>query len=755
MKQAFCESQTISLCGEWDFLPGEATLFSTAANHNVCYGMTKAGGWLGIDDTFANTNAWRRVTVPHDWSAELPSDPGASPSGGYKRRGVAWYKKTFFLPEAGHSRAILEFEGIMSESTVYINGTLAGRSFSGYTGFFCDISDMVVWGQQNTVAVRANADRVEGWWYEGAGIYRPVRLHLLPETHFEPQGIFVHSQHTDAGWYAKIQAKLHCTIPSTLIVSIRDKSDAELHRCKQEIVPQEAPQTLCLELPLQNPPLWSTDAPNLLTCQISLENAAEADRQRLHFGVRDLQWSADRGLILNGAETPIRGICCHQDHAGVGVAVPRAVTEYRVRLLKEMGCNAYRCAHHCPSQDLLDACDRQGMLVMVENRHFSTAEEVLRQVDSMVLYSRNHPCVFLYSAFNEEFWARESRGARMTRTLARRIRALDPTRAITGAIHMDGSSLTPENASDAMDITGINYSLADYAPAHARIPTHPILGTENSPTYATRGVYADNPEAHVFSAYGSSAFGPHNALKETMAAVARAPYVAGCFVWCGFDYRGEPAPYEWPSVRSHWGFADSCGFFKDTAYLLKSYYAQSPVLHLLPHWNHAPGESVRVCVFTNLPKVTLFLNGVSLGERDIQNCRGEWTVPFAPGVLQAEGIAATGATLRDTVRTSGVASKLHIVREGDSDTAIIHLEAQDAQGTFVPDFSHTVCFQTENCEILGTGNGNPNGLEADKASEIPCFHGRAQVLLRLHPGALLRIFCGALDAENRETLLRL
>ena len=214
-------------------------------------------------------------------------------------------------------------------------------------------------------------------------------------------------------------------------------------------VPQEALQTLCMELPLQNPPLWSMDAPNLLTCQISLENAAEADRQRLHFGVRDLQWSADRGLILNGVETPIRGICCHQDHAGVGVAVPRAVTEYRVRLLKEMGCNAYRCAHHCPSQDLLDACDRQGMLVMVENRHFSTAEEVLRQVDSMVLYSRNHPCVFLYSAFNEEFWARESRGARMTRTLARRIRALDPTRAITGAIHMDGSSLTPENASDA------------------------------------------------------------------------------------------------------------------------------------------------------------------------------------------------------------------------------------------------------------------------------------------------------------------
>jgi len=374
------------------------------------------------------------------------------------------------------------------------------------------------------------------------------------------------------------------------------------------------------------------------------------------------------------------------------------------------------------------------MLVMAENRHFRSSEEVLRQLDELVLLSRNHPSVFLYSLFNEEHWQGERRGRRMAEKMTRRVKALDDSRAVTAA--MNGGVLMRENASDALDVAGINYCLGDYMPYAARRPGHPMVATENGPLYATRGVYKDDAEKQVYNSYGltTSPFG--QTLQETWKAVEAAPHVAGLFVWGGFDYRGEPQPFEWPSVYSHWGLMDSCGFEKDTFFMLKSYYGDlaAPMLHLLPHWNWREGEEVRVCAMTNCEEVRFLLNGEPVATVPVEDRRAECRIPFARGVLRAEGLRGGAVAAWEEVRTAGAPARLELVDaapDKDRDCAICNVRLLDARGVPVPGQAYDlpVTFAVEAGRILGVGNGDPNGVYAEHGETIPTFSGRCQAIL--------------------------
>ena len=568
--------------------------------HRCC----QAGGAVIELDMFKDEAAWKEVVIPHDWLTEQPLDQNADAAGGFKYRGTGWYYLTFQLPDTPIEKARLVFDGVLGNSPVYVNGVTAGRNFSGYNRFSCNIEDYLLPGKENVIALYVDARRFEGWWYEGAGLYRRVYIEFRENARFEPEKCFIRGEQAEDGWNAVAELELS---------GIDEKVNMTINACLQDAQKKEI---ACIEIPARNhtninlkipeADLWTPESPHLYTfcCELKKEGAV-VDCVCASVGLRTVEWKADKGMYLNGKRYRVKGICCHQDHAGVGAAMTKEIMEYRMSKLKQLGINAYRVAHHAPTDELLDICDRLGMLVMVENRHFAVSEDVFKQLDALVCLSRNHPSVFLYSLFNEEPWQKEERGRRMAEKMRSRILSLDHTRAITGA--QNGGTLEKANASDALDVIGVNYFLADYDATHRRAPQKVMIGTENCPTYATRGVYKSDKDKQIFANYGDEWGDFSESLEETMETVASKPYVAGCFAWCGFDHRGEPTPYGWPSVVSHWGFHDDCGFAKDTAYLLAAWYRDELCVHLLPHWNWKTGEVVRVCVYTNADTAELFL----------------------------------------------------------------------------------------------------------------------------------------------------
>ncbi len=704
----------------WKFHLGQ---MKSAQNMEIWqyHATSKTGGALQHLDFYGEEKGWDEVTLPHDWMTGLSITKEGDPGNGYKERSVGWYYLKFSLSKAPIQDAELIFDGVLGQSTVYVNGVVAVRNFSGYNRFSCQVGDYLLPGEENEIAVFVDARRWEGWWYEGAGIYRPVTLCFRQATHFEPSKCFVRGEEN-----RKVVATLGIAEPqqAEVVVSLRHPDGRVISKQRVEAKEQTEFQILT-----ENPKLWSPEEPNLycLECELVQEKQV-VDTFTASVGFRQIEWIAERGMLLNGIHTPIKGICCHQDHAGVGAAVTKGLMEYRIDCLKKMEVNAYRCAHHAPSEELLEICDRKGMLVMAENRHFSASEEVLGQLDSLVTVCRNHPCIFLYSLFNEEPWQKEERGRRIAEKMRKRILNLDTTRAVTGA--QNGGILEQSNASDVLDVIGVNYFLKEYEEAHKRTPHKVMIGTENCPTYATRGVYQSDPEKQIFSCYGEE--WPDyfsESLTETMETIFETPYVAGCFVWSGFDYRGEPTPYGYPSVLSHWGFSDACGFPKDTAYLLGGWYRKELFAHLLPHWNWKEGMKVRVCAFTNGEEAELFLNGRSLGKKAVVQKQAEWEVLFEEGALSVT-VTRGAESATDLVQTAGTSRKILLEDvTPDSEIHVVNVRITDERGVLVPDCSELIACVVKNGRVLGVGNGDPNSHHRDTDTQIPLFHGRAQVIV--------------------------
>lgn len=688
---------------------------------------SKAGGYMREYDLALDGEGWEQVSVPHDWMVSLPMSPENDPACGYRERGAGWYYLNFTLSEDEIESARLIFDGVLGRTTVFVNGTVAARNNCGYNRFSCEIGDYLIPNGENSIALYVDARRWEGWWYEGAGLYRPVKIEFRKSLRLDAEKCFFRSEKRDGDWY------LVCDVPvigarggETLCVTLYAPDGSEV--TQKALSATEANE---FEIRIDEPLLWSPEEPHLyrLVCELRERGDGIIDRMENDVGLRDIVWTADNGMYLNGQKYTVKGICCHQDHAGVGAAVTRSLFEYRIRQLKLLGVNAYRCAHHPPSEELLRVCDREGILVMVENRHFSVSDEVMGYVDSMVCVSRNHPSVFLYCLFNEERWQGQKRGRRIAEKLRARVRALDSTRAVTAA--QNGELTEEANASDVLDVIGVNYFLNQYDAAHARIPTKAILGTENAPTYATRGVYTSDPEAYLFASYGDEWAAFSESLEETLINVKDKSYVAGAFVWCGFDHRGEPTPYGWPSVLSHWGMMDVCGFPKDTAHLLAAFYREELSAHLLPHWNHRDGDAVRVCTFTNGDEAELYVNGRSLGVKRVERCRAEWNTPFEAGEISVT-VRRNGESVTCRQATAGDAAYLVLedaTPYAGQDRHVINIYVTDKNGIVLPDFSETVTLEAWDGILHGVGNGDPNAHHIDTGNKVALFHGRAQAIL--------------------------
>jgi beta-galactosidase len=688
---------------------------------------------LGFDD-----RSWRQLNLPHDWAVEQGFSEKASFSHGFKTIGrpfpessVGWYRKTFRVPAADLGRRLsLQFDGVFRNSSVWINGHLLGNEPSGYYGFNYDISDYLNYDGDNVVAVRADVTMEEGWFYEGAGIYRHVWLNKTAPLHVAANGTFVTTAPAGAG--ATITARATVVndgpTPQTaeVVQEIVDASGKTVATSPAQTVrlATVGKQELTTTIALPQARLWSLEDPyryRLLTHV--RQDGQEADRYETMFGVRTIRFDANQGFFLNGKHVELKGANNHQDHAGVGVAMPDALQEFRIATMKAYGMNAYRCSHNPPTPELLDACDRLGMLVLDEVRLLGSSEMQVDYARRLIERDRNHPSVIVWSMGNEE-WAVEGNimGARLAAGAQRHAKALDSTRAITTAI----SGGWGNGISTTIDVMGYNYiSQGNTDTQHAKFPNQPSIGTEEGSTWATRGIYFPQPGQQYAAAYDQKGAG--SSLEQGRQHYAARPYLSGMFVWTGFDYRGEPNPFKWPANLSSFGMLDLCGFPKDDAFYLRAWWSDKPSLHLLPHWNWAGRENqpIEVWAYGNCDEVELLLNHKSLGRKPMpRNSHIAWTVPYAPGTLEAIGYTGGKKILADVVKTAGPAATLRLtadkttVRADHEDISVVTVRVQDKGQVLMPIADNDITFQlTGPGKIIGVGNGNPTSLEADKFIE--------------------------------------
>ena len=738
----------------WRFHLGELPVTASTderADHFPNAGTHMAGGAANPE---YEDHDWRQVDLPHDWAVEGSFDPQANPWHGFLPVGVGWYRKTFDLPADDQDRRIyLEFDGAFRDSTVWVNGYKLGNQPSGYTSFRYDISDVLNYGGRNVVAVRLDATQFEGWWYEGAGLYRHVWLLKVSPVHILPWGVFVQPQAQEGLkiWEVEIDTELTNLTEREVGVTVEaimlDESGEEVASIKAEhTLLTGASGTVHQHLRVENPGLWTLEKPALYRVITRVWSGESLiDEYATPFGFRTLRFDPDQGFFLNETHIKLRGTCNHQDHAGVGVALPDRLFEYRVKRLLEMGSNAYRCAHNPPAPELLEACDRLGMLVLDETRHLDSSPVGLAQLESLIRRDRNHPCVILWSLGNEEPIQRTEAGARMIASMKNLARRLDPTRQVTLAMNGGWGSRT----SEVLDVQGFNYNIKEYDPFHEKFPAKPAMVSESGSTVGTRGIYTREPEKGYVSAYDHNELPWTASAEDTLKASEERAFIAGTFVWTGFDYRGEPTPYLWPCVNSHFGILDTCGFPKDHFFYYQAWWSGKIALRLQPHWNWGGGEGENIVVraLTNCEVVELFLNGKSLGVKDVPRyAYAEWQVPYAPGVLAARGYIDGKEVISAERRTTGTPAKIaleadRILLAADGeDLAVVNVKIQDKAGRVVPIADNLVLFTLQgNGKILGVGNGDPSCHEPDKASQRSAFGGLCQVLVQAgdRPGELV------------------
>ncbi len=735
---------------EWRFHRGELEQ-EQKNSHSASYASSKSGAADGAASTQFADGDWRLLDLPHDYFAESEFSKNNLLSHGYRDRCNAWYRKTFALStDLIGKQLLLCFDGTAVNAEFYFNGSLLERSFSAYTETFFDVTDRARCepGEYNVLAVHIRGMETEGWWYEGAGIYRHVRLYAKDSLHIAHNGIYgkpVLKPGTKNSWTVEVQTEVENSDYDTAQTAIVHAAlyDGETLVAQSTAAPAVCPFTSVTpvkqKLSVSRPTRWDVDHPQLYTLRVSVEkNGQIVDEDTVRIGFRTFHIDAEKGFFLNDRPLKIKGTCNHQDHAGVGVAVPDSVQYYRIRRLKEMGCNAYRCSHNLPAREILDACDELGLIVMDENRRFETREEVLHYLDIMVKRDRNHPSVIFWSLFNEEPLQNTDEGARIYRRMKSRVLHLDDTRLLTGAING-----TMAGAGMYMDVTGINYAIHSIAAYHAQNPTQPMIGSENNSAVTTRGCYETDMEQYQLTSFDEKAVPWGQTVRQTWDFARKNDYFAGIFIWTGFDYRGEPTPFQWPAVSSSFGIMDTCGFPKSSYYYNQACFMEKPVVHIIPHWNWKKGETVRVATPTNCDEVELFLNGHSLG-RKTGDCiqTPEWQVPFAPGRLIARGYRNGRCVARDEQRTAGRPYAIRIcpdrttAHNDGQDTLVLNICAVDRRGVVVPDCDTLLHFSVEgDGYVRGVGNGNHISHESDVLPMRQLYHGWCQALVTVHPGA--------------------
>jgi beta-galactosidase len=712
-------------------------------------GSTVPAGQQKFDDS-----DWRKLDLPHDWAIELPfendptlKDHGFHPLGRkYPATSIGWYRRVFDLPASDLGRRIaLEFDGVYRDSMVIFNGHYMGRNFSGYAPFRYDVTDQANYGRSNVLLVRVDATLGDGWFYEGAGIYRHVWLTKTNALHVPQWGTFVRSNMRYGGAAAvristevdnDTDAAKNCRVVSR-IVGPDGKAIATVPAPSASI-PAWSRHTFEQTVEVASPALWSVEEPRLYRLETTVESAGAAvDAYVTPFGIRSVRFDVNDGFFLNEKPMKLKGTCNHQDHAGVGAALPDRIQYYRVERLKDMGSNAYRTSHNPPTPELVDACDRLGMMMMCETRMMDSTPEGLSQLERMVRCHRNHPSIVIWSVGNEEPEQGTERGARIEATMKRVVKANDDSRLITQAMNGGWGG---NGATKVQDVQGFNYNEGRIDQFHKEYPALPMVGTETGSTVSTRGIYENDKAKGYLRAYDLE-HPPWAALAEVWWKFYDSrPFLAGGFAWTGFDYRGEPTPSAWPCINSHFGIMDMCGFPKDNFYYYQAWWGSKPVLHLFPHWNWEgrEGQEIEVWVHSNLDRVELFLNGQSQGAQDVaRNTHLVWKVKYAAGTMEAKGYKGDKQVLAAKRETSGPAAAIHLRADRQAlsadgeDVAMITAEIVDSQGRTVPVADNQLTFQVSGGgRLMGVGNGDPSSHEPDTAVGRRAFNGLCMAIVQ-------------------------
>jgi len=750
----------------WKFFQGHASDPLRDLGFGKGQGDFAKSGEFHFSTEKFDDSKWRDLNLPHDWAVELPfvhdeeqNSHGYKPLGRrYPETSVGWYRRTFDIPKEDSGRRItIEFDGAFRSALVFLNGYFIGRNDNGYAPFHFDVSDFLNYGAKNFLVVRMDASFGDGWFYEGAGIYRHVWLTKTDALHL-------------GHWDSTVRTSVKGGAATLNLGTVVQNEGTQAENCRvhwkildasgkvvatadsaPRLVEAGGSAPLTATANVSSPALWSPETPNLYSALVTVEAQSPriallaCDAERITFGIRDLKWDADKGFFLNGKPVKLKGTCNHHDHAGVGAALPDRLQWYRVGVLKDMGGNAVRTSHNMPTPEWVEACDRLGMMMMCETRLMSANPEGMAQLETMVKRYRNSPSIILWSMGNEEWTMMfQPQGPRVIDDMIARTHELDPTRMCTAAINTAFQTPFPGQ----LDVMGFNYNLKEHDSYHAKHPKQPSVGSETASTVSTRGVYSTDKLRNWVSAYDLNHTDWSQLAEEWWKFYAAREWLSGGFAWTGFDYRGEPTPYGWPSINSQFGIVDMCGFPKDNFYYYKSWWGAEPVLHLFPHWDWAgrEGEPISVWVHSNLDSVELFVNGKSQGSKNVQPLTHlEWSVKYEPGVLEARGTKNGKVVLTEKRETTGdpmairlTTDRTEINADGE-DVAVLKVEVLDKEGRALPTAHNMISFKvTGEGALIGVGNGDPNCQESDKDTKRSLFNGLAQVIVQASrtPGAI-------------------
>lgn len=754
--------EKISMDRNWKFHFGDASETQNDFNYNLNYNLSKAGSGKSTISPNFNDTPWRSLNLPHDWAVEQDfvnikneglQDHGFKAVGGlFPKTSIGWYRKSFFVnvKDSGNKFSI-HFDGVFRNCKVYLNGHYLGNNESGYSEFCLDVSDYLNFHKKNVLVVRVDASQFEGWFYEGAGIYRHVWLEKYNPVHIAEYGTFVSSVVTDTIAKVSVETRLlnntTARARTNIVYYITDKAGNKITGSLVEgvsVSPGDA-KKIQYQFKINKPVLWSLEDPHCYKLVTLVKQDATnniIDSSSATFGIRTIVMDANKGLSLNGKPIKIYGVCCHQDHAGVGSALPDALQYYRIKLLKEMGVNAYRTSHNPPTPELLQACDELGMLVLDENRLIGTSTEYMSQFEKLILRDRNHPSVFMWSIGNEEGWIHGNDvGKRLALTLIQRQKELDPSRVSTYAAD-NGNTWTGIN--EVIPVRGFNYRITSIDDYHVAHPTQPVYGSETGSTVTTRGIYIKDTIAGYVPDHDITYPWWASTAEQWWKPNANKDWFMGGFVWTGFDYRGEPTPYGWPCINSHFGIMDMCGFPKNNYYYYQSWWSGKDVLQISPHWNHT-ADSVDVWVNSNADEVELKLNGKSLGKKKMErNGHLQWMVKYQPGKLEATGWKS-GKKLYAKVETTGKPVKIMLtpdrkeINADGEDICVMNVSVLDGKGREIPDAMNQLKFDVQGAAaIIGVGNGDPSSHEADKCMDgkwqRKLFNGKCQVIVQSNGG---------------------
>ena len=715
-------------------------------------------------DTSYNDSSWSNVTLPHDWSIynTFNQNSASGSGGGYLDGGIGWYRKSFTVPsDYAGKKVFIEFDGAYMNSQVWINGTSLGIRPYGYISFEYDLTPYLNIGGNNVIAVKLNNNLPTSRWYSGSGIYRNVWLTVVEPVHVAYCGMAVTTPTvSSSSATANVSTRILNEDSSAKSVSLKttitdaDGNSVASNEAAAVNISAKGNNTFSQDFSISNPHLWSPASPYIYSVQTQVVvDGAVVDTYKSTMGFRYFNFSSTTGFSLNGANMKLNGVCMHHDLGALGAAVNYRAIERELQMMKDMGCNAIRTSHNPADPQFLEICDRIGLIVMEEafdcwetgkvsnDYHLYFKNWAQTDVQAMVTRDRNHPSIIMWSIGNEI----PSATAATATNLRNWVRAIDTTRPVTcGFFAVSMGDAGPIAAANVLDLVGYNYFPYTYDGGHSSHPSWKMFGSETSSAVRSRGIYKTPTNKNILtdsdnqcSSYDNSVVSWGSSAESSYNEINKRNYMAGEFIWTGFDYIGEPTPYGWPAKSSYFGIVDTCGFPKDIYYFYQSKWTTKPMVHILPHWNWSNGTNVEVWAYSNCDTVELFLNGTSLGSRSVGTSGHlTWNVPWASGTLRAKGTKG-GTVVYDEVVTAGAASKVLLKPDRTSITAdgkdLVYIETDiaDASNVTVPTAANSVNFSISGPGVIvGVDNGNSISTEPYKANSRKAFSGKCLVIVQ-------------------------